>query len=88
MPSLITPCRSDPLAALVEAEKMSRPQIVKRLWEHIKANNLQNPLDKREIICDEKMKSIFNLDKIGMFKMNKLLGEYVPVAFSWPCQPL
>ena len=56
---------------------MSRPQVVKHLWDYIKARDLQNPLDRREIICDEKLKSIFGLDKIGMFKMNKALGEYV-----------
>lgn len=68
---------SDPLASLLETEKLSRPQVVKRIWDYIKSKNLQNPEDKREIICDDRMKTIFGVDRIGMFKMNKQLGEYV-----------
>lgn len=54
---------------------MSRPQVVKHIWDYIKEKGLQNPADRREIICDERMKLIFGMDKIGMFKMNKMLGE-------------
>lgn len=51
--------------------------VVKQLWQYIKGNNLQNPDNKREIICDPKLKAVFNTDKIDMFRMNKVLGEYV-----------
>lgn len=54
---------------------MSRPQVVKGIWDYIKGNNLQNPTNKREIICDANLKAIFNVDKINMFQMNKVLGE-------------
>lgn len=66
---------SEPLATLMEVEKMSRPQVVKNIWVYIKSNDLQNPADRREILCDDKLKSIFGVDKINMFKMNKTLGE-------------
>ncbi|KXN85298.1 Upstream activation factor subunit spp27 [Leucoagaricus sp. SymC.cos] len=66
---------SEPLSTLLQVEKMSRPQVVKNLWEHIKGNGLQNPNNKREIICDASMKAIFNVDKIDMFQMNKVLGQ-------------
>jgi len=46
--------------------------VVKKLWEYIKANQLQNPLQKTEIVCDEKLRPIFNVDKIHMFTMNKV----------------
>lgn len=59
----------------MEVEKMSRPQVVKNIWVYIKSNDLQNPADRREILCDDKLKSIFGVDKINMFKMNKTLGE-------------
>ena len=60
---------------MLEVGKMSRPQVVKQIWVHIKKYNLQNPSDKREILCDDKMKAVFGVDKINMFKMNKTLGE-------------
>ncbi|KAG9050918.1 hypothetical protein FS837_001092 [Tulasnella sp. UAMH 9824] len=68
---------SEPLANLTGHASLSRPQAVKKLWEHIKANELQNPDDKREILCDPPMKAVFHADKINMFKMNKLLGQHL-----------
>ncbi len=68
-------CSSAPLAALLETDRLSRPQCVKKLWEYIKANNLQNPADGREILGDEKFKAVFAVDKLNMMKMNKLLGQ-------------
>lgn len=74
---------SVPLSALLEVERLSRPQVVKQLWEYIKGNDLQNPSNKREILCDDLLRPIFNADKIDMFKMNKVLGQCVPALF--PC---
>lgn len=68
---------SYPLVELCGVEQLSRPQVVKKLWEHIKANDLQDPTDKRRIICDEKMAAIFKLDKVDMFQMNKLIGNHL-----------
>ncbi|KAK7691731.1 hypothetical protein QCA50_005131 [Cerrena zonata] len=68
---------SEPLAILLGIEKLSRPQVVKQIWVYIKANDLQNPEDKREIMCDEKLKDLFHADKINMFKMNQLLGQHL-----------
>jgi len=66
---------SEPLAAVIGVESLSRPQVVKQLWAYIKANELQNPSNKKEIICDSLLKPLFNADKIDMFKMNKVLGQ-------------
>jgi upstream activation factor subunit UAF30 len=49
--------------------------VVKKLWDHIKANDLQNPSNRRQILCDEKLQAVFKQDKIDMFSMNKLLGK-------------
>ncbi|KAI3980352.1 hypothetical protein MKX01_003891 [Papaver californicum] len=55
----------------------SRTDAVKKIWVYIKANNLQNPSDKRQIICDEKLKSIFDgKDKVGMLEIAKLLSPH------------
>ncbi|KAF9485968.1 SWIB-domain-containing protein [Pholiota conissans] len=68
---------SEPLAALLQVDKLSRPQVVKQLWVYIKANELQNPGNKREILCDTNLRAVFNVDKIDMFKMNKVLGQHL-----------
>jgi hypothetical protein len=52
--------------------------------------SIQDPGDKREIICDEKLRAVFGVSKINMFKMNKVLSQCVytfslsPVPFSFP----
>lgn len=63
-------------------DKLSRPQAVKQIWEHIKAKDLQAPEDRRDIVCDDKMKAIFSVERINMFEMNKRLGEYVAFSVS------
>ncbi|KAJ7717832.1 SWIB/MDM2 domain-containing protein [Mycena maculata] len=68
---------SEPLAAVLGAEALSRPQVVKQLWVYIKSNELQNPNNKREILCDPALRPVFNVDKIDMFKMNKVLGQHL-----------
>lgn len=67
---------SPPLAAFVKAERMARSDVVKCMWDYIKANNLQNPKDKREIICDDKLKTIFK-PPVNMFSMNKQLALHI-----------
>ncbi|KAF9073576.1 SWIB/MDM2 domain-containing protein [Rhodocollybia butyracea] len=68
---------SPPLAALLQIDKLSRPQVVKQLWVYIKGNERQNPANKREILCDDGLRAVFNVDKIDMFKMNKVLGQHL-----------
>ncbi|KAK3940903.1 upstream activation factor subunit spp27 [Diplogelasinospora grovesii] len=68
---------SYPLAELVGESQLSRPQVVKKLWAHIKANELQDPNDKRQILCDDQMQAVFKQSRVDMFQMNKLLGNHL-----------
>jgi len=68
---------SEPLSVVVGADKLSRPQVVKQLWVYIKDNELQNPANKQEILCDENLRAVFNADKVNMFRMNKTLGQHL-----------
>uniref|UniRef100_A0A0E0JV40 DM2 domain-containing protein n=1 Tax=Oryza punctata TaxID=4537 RepID=A0A0E0JV40_ORYPU len=57
--------------------EISRAGAIKLIWNHIKANGLQNPANKREINCDDKLKSIFaGKDKVGMMEIAKLLSPH------------
>lgn len=47
------------------------------MWAYIKENNLQDQLDKRKIHCDEKLKNVFKKLLVGMFEMNKILGDHL-----------
>ncbi|GAB0136716.1 hypothetical protein EsDP_00005009 [Epichloe bromicola] len=68
---------SSTLSELCGETQLSRPQVVKRLWEHIKANDLQDPSDKRQILCDAKMQAVFKQARVDMFKMNKDIGAHL-----------
>ncbi|XP_071721294.1 upstream activation factor subunit UAF30-like isoform X2 [Rutidosis leptorrhynchoides] len=52
----ISPALSDFLGV----PESARTDAVKKIWEYIKLHQLQNPTNKREIICDEKLKTIFD----------------------------
>ena len=71
---------SPALGALLGETSMARPTVVKKMWERIKERGLQNPADKREIICDEEMRACFGVDKFTMFSMNKYLKAHLSSA--------
>lgn len=68
---------SPELAAITGADPLPRSQIVSKMWDHIKKNNLQNPENKREIMADDKLRPIFGKDKVSMFEMNKHISKHV-----------
>ena len=65
------------LAAVVGGDKLARGEAVKKVWDYIKANKLQNPKDGREILADEKLAKVFGKDKVTMFEMNKHLAQHL-----------
>lgn len=68
---------SPQLAAVVGSAMISRGQVVSKMWEYIKKNNLQNPANKREILADAKLEPIFGCKKVTMFEMNKHLAKHL-----------
>ena len=68
---------SEALAAVVGPEPLSRSEVVSKVWEYIKSHNLQNPENRREILADDKLKSVFGKDKVTMFEMNKHLSRHL-----------
>lgn len=71
----VTPSKD--LAEIVGAEPLPRTAVVSKMWEYIRAHDLQNPKDKREILADDKLKVIFGKDKATMFELNKLLSSHL-----------
>ena len=68
---------SPELEAVVGKGPMPRTEVVKKLWEYIKKNNLQNPANKRNILADEKLKVIFGKGEVTMFEMTKLVSAHL-----------
>ena len=68
---------SKELAEIVGDAPLARSEVVSKVWDHIKKNNLQNPQDKREILADDKLEKIFGKKKSSMFEMNKHLSAHL-----------
>jgi len=69
---------SPQLAAVVGSGQLSRGEVVSKIWDYIKKNNLQNPQNKREIMADAKLKPVFGgKDRVSMFEMNKHLAGHL-----------
>lgn len=71
---------SESMANFLGMERCPRTQVVKKLWEYIKANDLQDPKDKRRVLLDEKLKTIFPGKSVTMFNMQKHLSKHVFIA--------
>jgi chromatin remodeling complex protein RSC6 len=71
----VTP--SADLAAIVGNQPLPRSEVVSKVWDHIRKNNLQNPQNKREIVADDKLQKIFGKDRCTMFEMNKHLSKHL-----------
>jgi chromatin remodeling complex protein RSC6 len=71
----VTP--SPELAAITGSDPLPRSQVVSKVWDHIRKNNLQNPQNKREIVADDKLRKVFGKDRCTMFEMNKLLSGHL-----------
>jgi len=65
------------LAAVIGTEPVSRTEVMKKLWDYIKANNLQNPQDKRTIVADAKLRAVFGKDQAGMFELAGIVGQHL-----------
>ena len=60
---------SKELSLVLEQEKSSRPQVVKKLWDYIKSRNLQDPKDKRFILADDALFNVFKTKRLNGFKV-------------------
>ena len=57
---------------------MPRTQMIKKIWEYIKKNKLQDSKNRRMINADEKLKVLFAGKKqISMFDLAKIVNTNV-----------
>ncbi len=65
------------LAAVIGAEPIARPQVMKKLWDYIKANGLQDAKDKRSINADAKLLAVFGKPQVTMFELAGIAGKHL-----------
>ncbi|KAL3617390.1 hypothetical protein CASFOL_038803 [Castilleja foliolosa] len=70
---------SPELQKFTGVSQLARTEVVKQLWSYIRENNLQDPSNRRNIVCDDTLRNLFAVDTIDMFQMNKALTKHI-----WP----
>jgi len=67
----------DKLAAVIGDKPAPRTEIVKKIWDYIKKNNLQDKKNKRMINADAKLKPLFGKDQVSMFDLAKIVNDNI-----------
>jgi len=65
------------LAAVIGSEPIARAQVIKKLWDYIKANNLQDATNKRAINADAKLLAVFGQPQVSMFELAGIVGKHL-----------
>ena len=66
------------LAEVVGSKPLPRTEIIKKIWDYIKKNGLQDKQNRRMINGDDKLKGIFaGKDQISMFELAKVVNSHV-----------
>jgi len=68
---------SDALSAVIGAEPVARTQVIKKLWDYIKENKLQDPVNKRAINADAKLLPVFGKPQATMFELAGIVGKHL-----------
>jgi DNA topoisomerase-3 len=65
------------LAAVIGSDNVARTEVIKKLWDYIKANGLQDATNKRAINADAKLKPVFGKDQVTMFELAGIVGKHL-----------
>ncbi|MDQ3058981.1 MAG: DNA topoisomerase III [Pseudomonadota bacterium] len=68
---------SEALAAVIGAEPVARAQVIKKLWDYIKAEGLQDAANKRAINADAKLLAVFGRPQVTMFELAGIVGKHL-----------
>ena len=71
----LTPSNS--LGEVVGGRPLPRTEIIKKIWDYIKKNNLQDKKNRRMINADTKLKTLFGKDQVSMFDLAKIVSKNV-----------
>ncbi|WP_280190019.1 DNA topoisomerase III [Delftia sp. PS-11] len=76
-PAAATLQPSAALAAVIGDAAVARTEVVKKIWEYVKAQNLQDPQDKRVIRADDRLRPVFGKDSVNMFELAGIVGKHL-----------
>jgi chromatin remodeling complex protein RSC6 len=68
---------SPELQVIVKAKRLTRPQIVKKLWVYIKAKKCQDAKNRRMINPDKNLAEVIGKKPVDMLKLATHLNKHI-----------
>jgi upstream activation factor subunit UAF30 len=68
---------SGALAEVIGSKPVPRTEIVKKIWDYIKKNDLQDKKNRRMINADSKLKPLFGKDQFSMFEVASVVNKNI-----------
>ncbi len=66
------------LSEVVGAKALPRTEAIKKIWDYIKKNGLQDSKNRRMINADEKLKPVFDgKGQVSMFELAKVVNKHL-----------
>jgi len=66
------------LAEVIGSKPIPRTEIIKKIWDYIKKNGLQDKTNRRMINADDKLRTVFaGKEQISMFELAKVVNNHV-----------
>ncbi len=65
------------LAAVIGDVAVARTEVIRLLWDYIKAQGLQDPANKRAINADAKLLPVFGKPQVNMFELAGIVGKHL-----------
>ena len=65
------------LAAVIGDVAVVRTEVIRLLWDYIKAQGLQDPANKRAINADAKLLAVFGKPQVTMFELAGIVGKHL-----------
>lgn len=69
---------SSTLGAIIGSQPRPRTDMIKKIWDYIKKNGLQDKTNRRMINADDKLRALFGgKNQVSMFDLAKLVSKNV-----------
>jgi len=66
------------LGEVIGAKPVARTEAIKKIWDYIKKNKLQDSTNKRNINADAKLKVLFDgKSQVSMFDLAKIINKHL-----------
>ncbi len=65
------------LGEVIGTKPLPRTEVIKKIWDYIKKNGLQDSKNRRMINADAKLKVIFGKAQVSMFELAKIVSNHL-----------